>query len=363
MILGNRQHARNMTSIFAAGLLFVAIQAPVAHAAQQSAVPAPSAGASASSAQPTTRGVITGTVQEPGGEVVLGATVKLMPPNGGPALTLTTDQNGSFSFSGVTPGTFQIEVSATGFTSQLLSGTLRPGDTFIVPPVTLPLSAVLTRVVVRPQEEQAEIEVKQEEKQRLLGVVPNFYVTYLPDPAPLTAKQKFQLATKSTLDPITFVITGAVAGIEQADNYLSGYGQGFEGYGKRFGASYADVATSTMIGGAILPSVFKQDPRYFYKGTGSVRSRVMYALAFSVICKGDNRKWQPNYSNVLGNFAAAGITTAYYPASDRPNTSAATFTVQNALIGIAANAATNVLEEFLSKRLTPKTSSADNGGE
>jgi hypothetical protein len=365
MILGIRPHASTIAGIFVGTLLILAVEAPMARAAaQQNAAPATDGQTTITpGSQPSTAGVITGTVQDKDGEVVLGATVKMTRPTGSAPQTVTSDQNGSFSFSNVTPGTFKIEVSAPGFTSQLLFGTLRPGDTFIVPPVTLPLLAVVTRVVVMPQEEEAQIEVKQEEKQRLLGVVPNFYVTYLPDPAPLTAKQKLQLATKSTFDPITFAITGAVAGIEQGTGYLSGYGPGAEGYAKRYGASYANIAVSTMIGGAVLPSVFRQDPRYFYKGTGSARSRVLYALAFSVICKGDNRKWQVNYSNILGNFAGAGITTLYYPASDRKNTSAATFTVENALIGIAANAATNVLEEFVSKKMTPKSDTADGGGQ
>ena len=95
-------------------------------------------------------------------------------------------------------------------------------------------------------------------------------------------------------------MTGAIAGVEQASNTFAGYGQGAQGYGKRFGANYADAFIDTMIGGAILPSLFKQDPRYFYKGTGTIRSRAMYAIANSVICKGDNGRWQPNYSGDSG---------------------------------------------------------------
>ena len=124
---------------------------------------------------------------------------------------------------------------------------------------------------------------------------------------PWDAKQKFELAWKSTIDPITFALTGALAGIEQADNTFSGYGQGAQGYGKRFGAAYADTVTSTFIGSARPPTLLRQDPRYFYKGKGSVRSRVFYAIANSVICKGDNRRWQPDYSGVLGSLAAGSV--------------------------------------------------------
>src|SRR6202042_3601118 len=105
--------------------------------------------------------------------------------------------------------------------------------------------------------------------------------------------------------------------IQQADNSFSGYGQGAQGYGKRYGAAYADFVTGTFLGSAVLPSVLKQDPRYFYKGTGSTRSRVLYAMANAVICKGDNGHWQADYSGILGALAAGGISNLYYPASSR----------------------------------------------
>ena len=110
-----------------------------------------------------------------------------------------------------------------------------------------------------------------------------------------------------------------------------------------------------MIGGAILPSLFKQDPRYFYKGTGSKKSRLMYALATSVICKGDNGHWQANYSGILGGLAAGGISNLYYPAKDRD----AGLVFQNALIGIGTTAAANVLQEFVVRKLTPNLPAHD----
>src|SRR5208337_2749321 len=141
-----------------------------------------------------------------------------------------------------------------------------------------------------------EEQIKVEEKQRVLGVLPNFYVSYIPDAAPLNSKQKFTLAWKTVVDPFTFLFTGGVAGVEQAQNHFAGYGQGAQGYGKRFGAAYADTVTGTFI------------------GSGSKRSRILYALANSVICKGDNRRWQPNYSTILGSLAVGGISNLYYPA-------------------------------------------------
>jgi hypothetical protein len=193
--------------------------------------------------------------------------------------------------------------------------------------------------------------MKVEEQQRVFGVLPNFYVSYVPNAAPLDAKQKFKLAGRTVVDPFTFVFVAGAAGVEQAQNHFRGYGQGAQGYAKRFGAGYADTVAGTFIGSAILPSLLKQDPRYFYKGTGSTSSRFLYALANAVICKGDNGRWQPNYSNVLGNLAAGGISNLYYPPQDRDG---AGLTLENGAIGIGATAVSNIFQEFIIRKLTPK---------
>jgi hypothetical protein len=166
-------------------------------------------------------------------------------------------------------------------------------------------------------DELANVQIKEQEKQRVLGFIPNFYVSYVPNAAPLSPKHKFELAWKSASDPVTFVAVGVVAGLDQAGDRWGAYGQGAQGYAKRFGASYADVFVGTFIGSAALPSLLKQDPRYFYKGSGTKRSRILYALASSLRCKGDNGRWQANYSSILGNLAAGGISNFYYPANDR----------------------------------------------
>jgi hypothetical protein len=199
--------------------------------------------------------------------------------------------------------------------------------------------------------EVAEEQIKAEEKQRVLGVLPNFYVSYVPDAVPLNSKQKFELAWKSVLDPFSFVFVGGVAGVEQAQDHFNQYGQGAQGYAKRFGAGFADTVTSTFIGSAILPSLLKQDPRYFYKGKGSMGARVLYAIANSVICKGDNRRWQANYSSILGSLAAGGISNLYYPPNDR---NGAELTFENAAIGIGGSAVSNLFQEFIIRKLTPK---------
>jgi hypothetical protein len=153
------------------------------------------------------------------------------------------------------------------------------------------------------------------------------------------------------IDPITLLSTGFFAGIEQAQNSFSSYGEGAEGYGKRFAANYADNVIGTMIGAAMLPSLLKQDPRYFYKGTGSKRSRVGYAVAMSVVCKGDNGHWQPNYSGLSASLASGAISNLYYPAADRNGVS---LTFENTGIGIGESAVQNLFQEFFLRRLTPK---------
>jgi len=296
-------------------------------------------------------GNISGSIVDPSGAAVAGARVSLARDDRSPKQEVLSGDDGQFSFANVAPGPFQITVTSELFNTQNASGILHPGEILVLPQIVFALATEATQVQVNvPRVEVAEEEIRVEEKQRIFGVIPNFYVSYIPNAAPLASKQKFQLAWRTTIDPVNFGITGAIAGVQQATNTFSGYGQGAQGYGKRYGASYADLVTGTFLGSAILPSLLKQDPRYFYKGTGSVRSRVLYALANSVICKGDNGHWQPNYSGILGSLASGGISNLYYPAQNRDG---ATLTVENTLIGIGETAATNLLQEFVIRKLTP----------
>ena len=295
-------------------------------------------------------GSIRGAVVDGTGAFVAGARVILAREDSSLNQETVTGDEGQFSFTNIAPGTFQITITSAGFAPQAVSGTVHSGGSYLVPQITLVVATAMTEVRVVPKvTEIAEDELKVEEKQRVLGVIPNFYVSYVNSAAPLSPKQKFQLAWKSTIDPVSFGLTGAIAGIQQATNEFGGYGQGAQGYAKRYGASYADFVTGTFIGGAILPSLLKQDPRYFYKGTGSVKSRILYAMANAVICKGDNGHWQANYSSIVGSLAAGGISNLYYPAKDREG---AELTVENAFIGIGASAAANLLQEFLIPKLT-----------
>ena len=263
--------------------------------------------------------------------------------------------NGEFLFTNVAAGPFQLTVKSPGFSTREFSATLHPGETYLVPPIVLAVAPALTELRVRDNPltpvQAADMQINEQEKQRVFGFIPNFYVSYDRDALPLNAKQKFRLAWKTTSDPFTIVGVAALAGIEQATNAFDGYGQGAQGYFKRLGASYADVITGTYIGSAMLPSLLKQDPRYFYRGTGSAKSRLLYALASPVICKGDNIRWQPNYSSIGGSFASAGISYLYYPQSDR---NGAGLVVQNSLIRLGEMAFEGVLQEFVVRRFTPR---------
>ena len=298
-------------------------------------------------------GTISGQIADKSGAAIVGAHVKLSLDGQSPTQVIieaVADNDGQFTFTNIPPGSFQLTVSSPGFATQTIPGTLHAGEVDVIPMIQLELATAVTEVhVAAPTEEVAEAQIQEQEKQRVLGVFPNFYVSYDPSAVALRPKQKFELAWKTTIDPVTFVLIGAVAGIQQSQNTFGGYGQGAQGYAKRYGAAYADNVTSTFIGGAILPSLLKQDPRYFYKGTGSKRSRALYAIAMSVICKGDNGRWQPNYSAIIGSLIAGGISNAYYPSHDR----GAALTFENTAMGIGTTAAANLFQEFIVKKLTP----------
>ena len=327
-------------------MLTAALFAACGHAQTQASNLALTPNASAS-----IHGVVTSTE----GAVYQGANVELR-FNGvpsAPPLLQQTDSDGAFNFTNLNAGAFKLVVSSSGFATQEFAGVLSLGQVFDASTIVLPVlrSSSEVRVSAGSEADIAQAQLDIEEQQRVLGMFPNYYVSYDRNAAPLTARQKYQLAWKTVIDPVTWAMTGVVAGAEQAGNALPGYGQGMQGYGKRFAANYADGFSGTMLGGAVLPSLFKQDPRYFYKGTGSIPSRAGYAIANAVICKSDGGRWQPNYSGVLGGLAAGGISNLYYPSTNR---SGADVTFENALIGTAESAIQNLLQEFVVRKLTPR---------
>jgi hypothetical protein len=294
-------------------------------------------------------GIINGAVVDQTGAAVAGAEIKLIRETSADR-TVSTAEDGQFTLLNIEPGPFQLTISSPGFASQNFSGILHPGETFAVPGIALIVAAASTEMRVTPATvDVAQDEIKVEEQQRVFGVIPNFYVSYVTNAAPLTPRQKFQLAWKTSIDPVSFGVNAIVAGVEQSQDDFGGYGQGAKGYAERYGAAYGNFVIGTYIGSAILPSILKQDPRYFYKGTGTKRSRVLNALAQSVICKGDNGHWQANYSGLIGGLAASGISNVYYAPKDRDGLG---FTFENTLIGIGTTAVTNLLQEFVIRKLT-----------
>jgi len=331
-------------------------QSTGAPSTQQSS-PAPSqtqaapAAAAPQSANVQSNGIITGTVTDKDGALAVGAKVALFVGGLITSRDVMSGDNGEFTFTNVPAGPFHLKVTAPGFDTQQYWGSLQPGQALLVPPIKLPLTGTVTEVNVGgTPEEIAEIEVKQELEQRVFGIFPNFYVTYTNDAPPLFAKQKFVLASRSVIDPVTILGVGFLAGVYQAADVPGGYGQGAAGYGRRFGAAYGDVVFGTFIGSAILPSVLHQDPRYFYLGPDySTKQRWIHALDNSVIARNDrSKKWEPNYSGIIGSFAAGAISYSYIPASDR----SAGIYLQESLVRIAESSVAGVLQEFVLRKFT-----------
>src|ERR1700722_16268584 len=294
-------------------------------------------------------GTIDGIVTDSSGSVVVGALVTLGSTASAGKRSTVTNETGSFHFA-VEPGNYTITIIADGFAQwTAASVVIRAGENQPVTSAVLQVASAATKVDVGLSPKELAVEqLKTEEKQRLFGVFPNYFVTYDPNAAPLNAAQKFQLGLKTIVDPTTILSSAIAAGIEQARNSYHEFGQGMEGYGKRFGTQYADAVNGIIIGGVIMQTVFHQDPRYFYKGTGSFGSRAMYAIATAFVRKGDNGRWQPDYSDILGSLAAGEISTLYYPASSR--TGLRLF--HDVLFGIGGSAANNLFEEFLSRKIT-----------
>jgi hypothetical protein len=190
--------------------------------------------------------------------------------------------------------------------------------------------------------EKAKQELHQEEKQRILGIVPNFNTSNIPNAAPLSPGQKFQLTFRVALDPFQFVAAALDAGYSQRRNDFPGYGRGDEGYAKRFGAAYADQFSGAFLGNFVFPSLLHEDPRYFREGEGTFKHRFLYSLASTFRAKNDNGTWGFNYANVLGNLAAGGLSNVYYPSSDR----GAVLTFERAGTVIAEGAIGALLVEF-----------------
>jgi len=301
---------------------------------------------------PEKLGNIIGTVTDVNGGTVPNATVVLEEPDGTNRRTAVTGDSGFFQFRQVKPGTpYQLRVSAKDFADWILPGlTLNPGQFKIVSKIQLRIETNNTTVQVHydPVEVATE-QLHAEVKQRILRIVPNYFVTYERDAAPLTPKLKFELAMKVATDPVTAAGVAIVSAAKQAGNTPK-YGQGWDSYGKRVGATAADGFTDIMIGGAILPSLLHQDPRYFYQGTGTTGSRIRHAVFSPFYSKSDNGKWGPNYSSLGGDLASSALSNLYYPRSDR----GVGLVFSQFAIGTAERIGASLAQEFLLGKFTKR---------
>jgi hypothetical protein len=224
---------------------------------------------------------------------------------------------------------------------------LRPGQDFDLADIKLTLAVVETTVSAVSQEEVAVEQMKAAEQQRVLGIIPNFYVAYDPNTVPLTAKLKFKLAARTAVDPVSIAGAAFIAGVNQAAD-TPAYQQGWKGYGQRFGASYADGVSNILIGGALLPSLLHQDPRYFYQGTGTTKSRMLHAMSAPFWARGDSGKWGFNYSSIGGDLASSSLSNLYYPPPDR----GAGLLFSNVAILTAGRIANALAQEFILPKFT-----------
>lgn len=291
---------------------------------------------------------MTGTVLDVSGASVAGAEVSLMHKDGTELHAMLSGVNGEFDFTKIPSGSYLVLVNAKNFALFTSAEFVVAAEqTYDVPNVSLSVAAASTEMTVHPDEFIAAEQIKAAEKQRLVGIIPNFYTSYIYEAAPLTVKQKFSMAARGTFDPVSMVGVGVAAGIEQAMNTYPAYGQGAEGYAKRFGAKFADGRDSDFLTHAVFPSLFHQDPRYYYQGSGTVKERIVHAVSSAFITRSDAGLTQPNYSYLLGDLSAAALSNLYYPRANR----GASLVFTNAAIGLAGRVAGNILREF-SKRAT-----------
>jgi hypothetical protein len=295
--------------------------------------------------------MINGIVIDRDGGCIPGAAVSIAGEKSDYKSSSTADANGHFTFDRLdATNTYRLTITAPGFSewdSQEIA--LQPGEDLALNNIAMKISAVETSVSAVFAERVAAEQVKHEEAQRVLGVVPSFYVVYEREAnvVPMPASLKFHLAIRAETDVVTFTGAALLAGIHQASD-TPAYPQGFKGYSQRYGAAYAGGVSDILIGGAILPSLLHQDPRYFYSGEGTTRQRVAHALRAIFLTHGDNGRIQFNYSGLGGDMASAALANTYYPSADR----GAHLFLANWAVLSAGRAANTLAQEFLGKFTT-----------
>lgn len=305
---------------------------------------------SASEAQ----GTIFGSVIDFYGNEVPQAVVTVETIGVGKSQQVLADENGAFLINGLNPQeTYRVHVHAQGYVDWSSDEIhVSPGQSVVLAKTGMKLAGDAVSVTVQGDNaviatEQVELEVHQ----RVLGIIPNFYVVYDAEHAvPMTTKLKYKLALKVATDPMTMAGVGLLASVDQASN-TPDYQQGMRGYGQRLGANAADGFSDIMIGGAILPSLLHQDPRYFYQGKGTNGSRFRHAISAPFICRADSGRREVNFSSMGGDLFSSALSNAYYPQSNRGYS----LVFGNFAIGTAERVVSALAQEFVLSRFTSKS--------
>ena len=298
---------------------------------------------------------ISGTVLDTNGDVIQGARVRLAEARTpGNEREMKSGPTGQFAFPNVEPGTYVITIRGEGmatFVSKEIS--LHADESLIVPNVVLGVAAATTSVTVMDKEQASIEQVRIAEQQRVLKVFPNFYSSYDWNAPTMLAKQKYRLAARTLIDPVSFLTTAGIAGAEQYKNVFPTFGLGIEGYGKRYGAAFASHASGELLTRAVFPSIFHTDPRYFIMGKdkGSAPTRAMHAVTSTWVTRGDDGGRRINFPEILGSLSAAALSNAYFPVRER----GVNLLLINGLGGLGGNMVDNLIREFL---LSPVTTRA-----
>ncbi len=304
--------------------------------------------------------VIEGVITDARGGLLPKASVTLEQKGRSALRETTSDSAGHFAFANLGAGSYTVLISAPDLKTFLSPPILlSAGQHYELPETALPVVASTSVTVSANSVEVAEEELHREEQQRIVGIIPNFFTSFIYDAAPLNARQKFKLTSRALIDPTAFIGVAITSSIEQANDTFPGWGNSdAASYGKRYAAGYGDELLTRMFTYAVFPSVLHQDPRYFYLGpTNKTGTRIWHAVSSGIITRGDNGRKQPNYSYVLGTAGAGALSSVYHPASD----SAGYLAGLNVGVGIGGKAIQALIREFVWPRFTTHVPAYANG--
>lgn len=296
---------------------------------------------------------VAGTVLDTAGDVIQGARVELKQEGApGTLRTIQSGATGQFEFTGVVPGTYVVTVSGKGMTEFVSKPiAVQTDEPVMLPNVVLSVEGAATTVRVMDKEAASIEQVHIAVQQRVMKVFPNFYSSYDWEAPSMLAKQKYHLAVRTLIDPVTFMTTAGIAGAEQYKDVFPSFGGGLQGYGKRYLAAYATHASGELLTRAVFPGMFHTDPRYFIMGDGHpIRARAAHGIASTFITRGDDGKRKINFPEILGSFSSAALSEAYFPAQERGGS----LLVINGFGDLGGDIVDDLIREFLLAKMTSR---------